>query len=319
MMTGRAAFISANQRDRHAPVVGRSLPARSCVACERRRVRHADAARFIALRSGAADYPRWAGFYFGGQIGHSSAEMNFAGATESLIAFILRTTALENEQHPSNGACSARPSQQRASYGGVHRLQHPVGRRHHRPRPQLQSRQFFANAPVTPITRVVAAGGNAYFVNINGDASMRDHRLRIGAAARRLGHRQLHALCLTALACAVGRGAIAWRSIATAPGIRSSTDDPPLPSRGPNDRPSSLTRARKNALIYGWAVGGGMDFMVMPNVFVRAESSTCVHQVQGIRCHAYGARRRWPQVLSAQRPGGDQRRHIATGPRAEVA
>ena len=33
--------------------------------------------------------------------------------------------------------------------------------------------KFFTNAPVDPITRVTAAGGNVYLLNLSGDASMR--------------------------------------------------------------------------------------------------------------------------------------------------
>ena len=39
----------------------------------------------------APKYMRWDGFYVGGQLGAGSANIDFVGATESLIAHMLRT------------------------------------------------------------------------------------------------------------------------------------------------------------------------------------------------------------------------------------
>ena len=44
---------------------------------------------------GAATFPRWSGFYFGGQVNYSDADTNFSGATQPLVAFSLRDLALE--------------------------------------------------------------------------------------------------------------------------------------------------------------------------------------------------------------------------------
>ena len=46
-------------------------------------------------------YTRWSGFYVGGQAGYGMAQMDYSGATGSLIAFMLRELALENESQPS--------------------------------------------------------------------------------------------------------------------------------------------------------------------------------------------------------------------------
>src|SRR4029079_15459005 len=63
-------------------------------------------------------YTRWEGFYFGGQVGQSSAGMNFAGATQSLIASLLRTTALERQQAPSEWGVLGHSDTSGTSYGG---------------------------------------------------------------------------------------------------------------------------------------------------------------------------------------------------------
>ena len=47
-------------------------------------------------------YPRWAGLYFGGQAGMAIASINFADATQTLVAHELRELALEDDDHPSH-------------------------------------------------------------------------------------------------------------------------------------------------------------------------------------------------------------------------
>jgi hypothetical protein len=39
------------------------------------------------------------------------------------------------------------------------------------------------------------------------------------------------------------------------------------------------TQSKENAFLFGWSVGGGVDIMAMPNVFLRAEFdiSRCRH------------------------------------------
>src|SRR5262245_27659887 len=65
----------------------------------------------------APQYTRWGGVYAGGQIGQSSVEMNFSGATKDLIAYLLRTTALENQQHPSAWGVLGKTNPSGISYG----------------------------------------------------------------------------------------------------------------------------------------------------------------------------------------------------------
>ncbi|MPZ38022.1 MAG: porin family protein, partial [Rhizobiales bacterium] len=52
----------------------------------------------------APKYHRWDGFYVGGQASYGSAGMNFAGGTSDLVAFVLRETTIESENHVSDWA-----------------------------------------------------------------------------------------------------------------------------------------------------------------------------------------------------------------------
>src|SRR5258705_1275274 len=66
----------------------------------------------------APKQPRWEGVYVGGQAGYSSAQMNFAGATEPLIAFMLRETVLENIQRPSEWSVLGKAHPSGGTFGG---------------------------------------------------------------------------------------------------------------------------------------------------------------------------------------------------------
>ena len=175
MMAARAGSICANQRDRHAPLSCCSLPAWICVT-------HANAQDFdVPTLRGTSPfipappkYTRWDGFYVGGQIGHSSADDEFCGrdaGARSPISCAPRRWRT-NSILP-NGACSARPI--------------PPGRATASSSDTIRSGATSSSAststtiaaaslpiaPVTPITRVVSAGGNTYIVNVDGAASMR--------------------------------------------------------------------------------------------------------------------------------------------------
>jgi opacity protein-like surface antigen len=236
-------------------------------------------------------YTRWAGFYFGGQVGRTSGEMNFAGATESLIAYLLRTTALENEQRPSEWGVLGRATNSGTSYGAFIGYNSQwedviIGFDLHYNRGQLS-----ANAPVTPITRVVSADGNTYYVNLTGAASMRiiDH----GSARLRTGWVMGNFLPYGTFGFAVGRADVA-RSAQV-----SGAENPPAgyptvpcdPLAGCTEFSFSASDSKNAAWIYGWSAGAGLDFLVMPNFFVRAEYEyLTIAKIQGIEARVHTGR-----------------------------
>jgi opacity protein-like surface antigen len=202
-------------------------------------------------------HTRWAGFYFGGQIGRSSSEMDFKDATEGQLAFLLRELAVEAEHHPSRWQVLGKANPSGVSYGAFagYNTQWSdviVGVDVHYNR----TSNFFANAPVTPIARSVSAAGLGYIVNITGAASMRitDY----GAARVRGGWIVGNFLPYATLGVAVGRADI----------TRSSRVD--LTEEGVPFS-FSASETKNGHFIYGWSAGGGVDILVMPNVFVRAE------------------------------------------------
>ncbi|MCC6888313.1 MAG: outer membrane beta-barrel protein [Hyphomicrobiales bacterium] len=215
----------------------------------------------------APRYTRWAGFYAGGQLGYTSSEMNFAGATEDLIAYLLRATALENEQRPSEWGVLGKVSPSGTSFGifaGYNSQWSDVivGIDLH-----YNRSDFFSVAPVSPISRSVTAGGNSYAVTIDGSASMRitDY----GAARLRGGWIVGNFLPYATVGVAVGRADITRSARVSGTETVPCSPDPCTPTVTPFD--FSTSEAKNAHFIYGWSAGGGLDVMLMPNLFVRGD------------------------------------------------
>lgn len=232
----------------------------------------------------APTYTRWAGFYVGGQVGRSSAEMNFAGATKDLVAFLLRETALEEEQHPSNWAALGKQNPSGLSYGAFagYNVQFSdviIGLDFH-----YNRSGFSATAPAEPLRRIVTAGGNTYDITVEGSASMRitDY----GAARLRAGWIVNNFLPYGTVGLAVGRADITRSAHVFG---QENPADPCVGTCSPFD--FSTTDVKNAAFVYGWSAGAGMDVLLMPNFFVRGEIEYIwFTKVQGIQAQIGTAR-----------------------------
>ena len=69
-------------------------------------------------RSGPPPVARWSGFYVGGQAGYSSSMINFGTAASGDISFILRNTAIEQNQQISQWTVLGQRFPTSASFGG---------------------------------------------------------------------------------------------------------------------------------------------------------------------------------------------------------
>jgi outer membrane immunogenic protein len=237
-------------------------------------VSHATAAEFeLPTLRGASPfipeaprYMRWGGVYVGGQFGGASANMNFGGATESLISHMLRETALEQQSRPSEWEVLGKNSTSGAFGGGFVGFNTQwddamLGIELH-----YNGGRFFTNAPVQPITRTTSAGGNAYLLNISGDASMRI--TDFGSARVRAGWITGNILPYATVGFAFGRADIT--RTANVSGVENPAT-PCTPAARCSTFSFSESASKDGAWMYGWSVGGGIDMMLMPRVFVRAE------------------------------------------------
>ena len=216
-------------------------------------------------------YTRWSGFYVGGQVGFGGTNMNFEGATQPLIAYVLRTTALESQQTPSQWGVLGRSNPTAMSYGlfGGYNSQWDdviVGVDVH-----YNRTNFFANAPVSPINRVVSAGGITYNVTVSGDASM--HITDFGSARLRAGWILDNFLPYATAGFALGRADVSTN--ARVFGAQNPPTGYPTvpcdPLAGCVAFDFSASDATRSAFLYGWSAGGGLDVMVTPRFFLRAE------------------------------------------------
>jgi hypothetical protein len=89
---------------------------------------------------GPATFTRWAGFYFGGQVGYSSSVINFGLAPSSEISYVLRgNPAILQDQQISQWPVLGSHSTASAKLRRLHRIQCRVGKRHSGRGIELQS------------------------------------------------------------------------------------------------------------------------------------------------------------------------------------
>jgi len=216
----------------------------------------------------APQYPRWAGFYGGGQFGYSSVEMNFAGATKNLVGFLLRQSSLEREQHPSEWSTLGKVNLSGISGGAFigYNVQFSdvvFGFDIH-----YNYANFSGGAPANPIRRSVAAGGNTYDVTVEGGASM--HITDYGSARLRAGWILGDFLPYGTVGLAVGRANITRSAHVFGQENPNTPCGPPAVNNCvPFD--VSASEGKNGAVLYGWSVGGGLDVMVASRIFVRGE------------------------------------------------
>lgn len=219
----------------------------------------------------APKYTRWAGFYAGAQIGRSSADMNFKGATQDLMEQMLRVLAVEDQHHISEWGVLGAANPSGISYGafvGYNTQWNEVvlGIDLH-----YNRSSFFANAPQDPISRRVVTNGLIYDVTAEGSASMRitDY----GGARLRAGWVVGNFLPYATAGLAVGRANITRSARVSGAETTPCDPTPCVPPAVEVVIPFdySSTEVKNAHFIYGWSAGLGVDVLVMPNFFVRAE------------------------------------------------
>jgi len=131
---------------------------------------------------------------------------------------------------------------------------------------------FNAVSPVSPISRRTTAGGNVYDVTVFGSGNMKIHDW--GSARFRAGWAVDNLMPYATVGLAFGPPDIT-RS-ATATGEENPPDPPQTCATDvtpPICVPFTFTKGeeKRNAWLFGWTVGGGLDYLVLPNVFLRAE------------------------------------------------
>ena len=206
--------------------------------------------------------PRWSGFYVGGQLGYGAGTFDFSRTTQDLIAHQLRETQLQSEQHPSTWSVLGQNSTRGTSAGGF--VGYNIGWECLILGFELNysASNFSSTAPVSPIGRRVVVGSNIDDVDLTAAASMRitDY----GTLRARAGYIINGFMPFFMIGAAFGRADVARSATTTV------TQTPADGSAPPATFVFSEAEAKK-AWIYGWSLGGGLEVMVMPKVFLRLE------------------------------------------------
>jgi opacity protein-like surface antigen len=222
---------------------------------------------------GPATYARWAGFYFGGQIGYSDAQADFSKATEPLVGYSLRDLELEAQSMPSSFQVLRNGGANVTGFGGF------VGYNSQWQDLVLGVEANYTHSPFTivanstPISLVVPAGGNTDSVNISatGSLSMTDY----GSLRARAGWILGDFLPYAFGGFALGHGSYTVGTIVSGQQVPAGSPLPCTPPGSPSgscvDFSFPNSTGGSGVFFYGFSVGGGLDVAITPNFFLRGE------------------------------------------------
>jgi opacity protein-like surface antigen len=224
-----------------------------------------------ALPVAPATFTRWSGFYVGGQASYGNANADFSNATQPLLAYSLRELTLEAQQAPSQWPVLGSAGNRAAGYGGF------VGYN-----TQWQDlvlgvegnythASFAATASPTPIARIVSAGGSSYSVTVSGTGAL--DVTDYGSLRARAGWVLGNFLPYGFAGFVMGSGDY---SVTTHVYGQQNSASPAYFPCDPElqtcvDYDYSNSAGQNGVLLYGFSAGGGIDWAVTPNVFVRGE------------------------------------------------
>jgi outer membrane immunogenic protein len=230
---------------------------------------------------GPATFTRWSGLYFGGLVSYSSASSDFSQTTPGLLDASLRGLALDSALSLSEKTVLGRGSD--VTFGGGAFLGYNT---------QWQDLILGVEATYThtnlnttasssPIgsgvtnPHVVSANGAANSVNISGTGTL--DLTDYGTARFRAGYVVGNLLPYGFVGVAVGR---AGYSVTSRINGQQSSTSPPFPLPGGKCDPTlptcvnfdlSNSAGQNNALLWGFSAGGGLDWAVTQNFFLRGE------------------------------------------------
>jgi opacity protein-like surface antigen len=224
---------------------------------------------------GPATFTRWSGFYFGGAFSYGSATTDFATATRPLVAFSLQATSIEDQAHPSTFQVLGRGSAVAAGVGGFLGYNMQWQDLITGVEATYTHTNLNTTAASTAIARIFPALSSAVAVGANGRMDLTDY----GEARFRAGYVVGNLLPYGFIGMAVGRASY---SVSAVTSVAQSNTTPPANAdfsclgtgvSTPNCSFFSFpaSAGQDNALLYGYTVGGGLDWALTPNIFVRGE------------------------------------------------
>jgi outer membrane immunogenic protein len=221
---------------------------------------------------GRPTYPRWEGFYFGGQAGKTFGTANFGNANSTQIGYILTNTELEGIV--SEWTTLANGTSGTQSYGGFVGYNYQWGE-------VITGLELNYNhmglnvansGSLGPLIVPGATQNNGdtvqYSITVASSASVSIDD--IVTARARAGWTYDRFLPYGFAGLAVGRADIAHSTSVT--GTKTTTPPAPgVPVTGALLLPRNPQSEEKSELVYGFTAGLGVDVGILPNMFLRAE------------------------------------------------
>ncbi len=225
------------------------------------------------LTVGPAAFTRWSGFYAGGQFGYSSGNTDFSKATQPLLASSGQNLALVTLAHVDQWAPLDSNSNATATgFGGF------LGYNTQWQDLILGVEANYTHAPFTtvakdtPIGRVLSVAGTTDSVNVTGSGSLQI--TDFGSLRAQMGYvmGQFMPYGFAGLALGLGNYSV------SADAFGQQNSDPNNPGVPCFVNGSTCINygfggsvSKSSALLYGFAVGGGLNWALTSNIFVRGE------------------------------------------------
>jgi len=211
----------------------------------------------------------WSGFYAGGSLSSTFGNTNFTtGQTKPVIADILRLTTVEDEMNVSDWPIITNSSGARTTgYGGF------IGFNTQWDEIVLgldinYTRMKYVNDASGSMTRIATLSDDfQYTVTATANSHVEVHDLV--TMRGRVGYTYGTFLPYLTAGVALARATQSTTATVSYPAptyVGTNVPAPTLPGFSGTE-----TQGRTNFLAYGWAVGGGIDMALLPNVFARAE------------------------------------------------
>jgi outer membrane immunogenic protein len=224
---------------------------------------------------GFPTYPRWGGFYAGGQLSFSSAISDFSGASQPLVAFSLRNSTVLAAMTPDQWQVLGTTEPGAAGFGGFvgYNFQWDnaiIGLEFNYTHASLN-----ADAPSTPLTRQQVVGGLINDVTLISSGSL--HISDFATTRARLGWAIGNFMPYATIGLAFGRADMAVSTL-----VVDQLFDPNNPVPNANPPPATVpgpagsfafsqSQAKSGAYLYGFSGGGGLEVGLTQNIFARGE------------------------------------------------
>jgi len=211
-------------------------------------------------------YPRWSGFYAGGQVGYATSHMDFSGTAGPLAANILRGSIFLQElpSFPVLGQQDAQSNSYGAFFGYNSQWETIVLG------VELNYNRTSVTASQSASLGLQVSPGNGDTYNMTVTSSALAHITDYGTLRGRVGYIIGNFLPYATIGVAAGRADI--NNSASVSIVCATANTPNCPSVGTSialpAQPQSLILSK---WLYGYSAGLGLEAAVLPNVFVRGE------------------------------------------------